>query len=153
MFSNLKKINFISFLAIFFLFCEIATFIIVGSFIGVIPTISLIALFMMIGILTLRNNSASFFYKLKTMNTLNKPQSESWKSNFLSFFVSILLIIPGFITTIIALLLWNKKIRSIIFSFFARYINLKQDDSIIDLEKEEYYEKKEKKSFPSKNAE
>lgn len=143
-------------------FVEIAGFVIVGEEIGVLATLGLIVLTAVLGFALLRRQGLSLLNQMKAETAAGRtPQREIIHGTML-IFAGILLIIPGFLTDIIGLLLFIPFVRDLIWNRFLRnrvvmatnfsttYTSAgfneprysqnpyPQDDDIIDLDPEDY---------------
>ncbi len=152
----LGPISLLMFLALPFI--EIAGFVIVGSEIGVLATLGLIVLSAVLGFALLRRQGLSLLNQMKTETTAGRAPEREIIHGTLLIFAGILLIIPGFLTDIIGLLLFIPFVRDLIWNRFLRnrvvmasnsqasgagyssytQRNAPQDDDIIDLDPEDY---------------
>lgn len=104
---------------------EIATFILVGQRIGVGPTLLLVLLAGFAGVLILRRLGLSALTKLNRTLRRESLSGEGLAGNFLIAVGAVLLIIPGFLTDIAALLLFLPPVRSLIWRRWAGSIQMK----------------------------
>lgn len=138
-------------------FVEIAGFVIVGKEIGVLATLGLIILSAVLGFSLLRRQGLSLLNQMKAETAAGRaPQREIIHGTML-IFAGILLIIPGFLTDIIGLLLFIPFVRDMIWNRFLRnrvvmatsfttgsstsgfnQPRYNQDEDIIDLDPEDY---------------
>ncbi|EJF85498.1 FxsA family protein [Bartonella rattimassiliensis] len=128
------------------LLTEIASFIFVGQEIGILATLSLVILTAIVGIVLLRIQGGSFLKNIQT----ELIQKRTLKNNIINdafiMFSAILLILPGFVSDLLGLLLLIKPIRSVAWHFFSSLKNKinpntksKNDsEKIIDLNAEDY---------------
>ena len=141
-------------------FVEIAGFVIVGSEIGVLATLGLIVLSAVLGFSLLRRQGLSLLNQMKAETAAGRAPQREIIHGTLLIFAGILLIIPGFLTDIIGLLLFIPFVRDLIWNRFLRnrvvmatnfqagsaganyqYYGQRpapQDDDIIDLDPEDY---------------
>ncbi len=84
-------------------FLEIAVFILVGEAIGVLPTIGLIILGMVLGVVILRTQGMLAVWRMQ-QRLQQRADPEEIFNTMLIVFAGMLLIIPGFITDAIGLL-------------------------------------------------
>lgn len=91
--------------------CEIAVFIIVGSFIGVIPVLLLMIAGAFLGSAILRTQGILQFQQVQSSLKKGEHPSLSLMEAAMVILAGILLIIPGFITDVIALLLLIPSVR------------------------------------------
>jgi UPF0716 protein FxsA len=151
-------------------FIEIAGFVIVGQEIGVLATLGLVILSAVLGFALLRRQGLSLLNQMKAEAASGRvPQREIIHGTLLMF-AGILLIIPGFVTDIIGLLLFVPFIRDLIWNRFMRNRivmtgnfhsthtssgsyggagGYKQDDDIIDLDPEDYSAADKEKNNPN----
>ena len=152
----LGPISLLMFLALPFI--EIAGFVIVGSEIGVLATLGLIVLSAVLGFALLRRQGLSLLNQMKAETAAGRAPEREIIHGTLLIFAGILLIIPGFLTDIIGLLLFIPPVRDLIWNRFLRnrvmmatnfqasstsystytQRNAPQDDDIIDLDPEDY---------------
>ena len=134
--------NSVLFLIISIPIIEIYLFIKIGSYIGAFNTISLIVITAVIGIIYARYEG---FNTLKSgMSQLIKNQIPIYEmiSGAVLAFAALLLILPGFATDIIGLLLIFPPTRKLLFRKFSKkYSNNKKED-FINGEFEDIEEKK-----------
>lgn len=113
--SNLIK-------SLFFLLplLEIAGFIFVGSWIGVLPTLLLIVFTTLIGLLVLRTQGFVILMQMqRKLNAGEHPSTEVFHGVLLMF-AGFLLFLPGFITDIVGLFLLIPPIRSLILHWLVK---------------------------------
>jgi len=141
------------------IFVEIAGFIIVGSKLGVMPTLALIFSFMLAGIILLRLQGRELLQRFrKALEGGNTPDREIIEG-LMMVIGSILLIIPGFVGDIIGILLFVPPLRALLWRYMARYVVFstkfyppfakgKQnfDGGILDLERSEYQRQEDEKT-------
>ena len=154
----LGPISLLLFLALPFI--EIAGFVIVGSEIGVLATLGLIILSAVLGFALLRRQGLSLLNQMKAETAAGRAPQREIIHGTLLIFAGILLIIPGFLTDIIGLLLFIPFVRDLIWNRFLRnrvvmatnfqagsagssyqhygQRHTSQDDDIIDLDPEDY---------------
>ena len=101
---------------------EIATFIYVGSAIGVLKTILLVILSAIVGVAVLRYQGLSAFRKInRDIQTGHAPEV-GIIHGFLIMIAGILLIVPGFITDVFGLLLLLPPARTLVWHFVSRNV-------------------------------
>nr|WP_210302683.1 FxsA family protein [Bartonella callosciuri] len=132
------------------LLIEIAGFIFVGKEIGILATLSLIILTTITGIILLRIQWFSLFKNMQRELIQGQILENNILPDAFIILAAILLILPGFVSDILGILLLIKPIRSIVWHFFSSFrnkINIHtkdktnaQNDSekIIDLKAEDY---------------
>jgi len=92
-------------------FLEIAGFIIVGSKIGILATLGLIILSIFVGVFLLRFQGLGLIQKIREETTAGRTPKRELVHGVMLVFAAFLLIIPGFITDIIGLLLFIPAVR------------------------------------------
>ncbi len=132
------------------LLIEIAGFIFVGKEIGILATLSLVVLTTIAGIILLRIQGVSILKNIQREIIQRHTVENNIITDAFIILSAILLILPGFVSDILGILLLIGPIRSIIWHFFSSFknkINMHtknktndQNDSekIIDLKAEDY---------------
>ncbi|WP_457301320.1 FxsA family protein [Phyllobacterium sp. P5_D12] len=92
-------------------FLEIAGFIVVGSKIGVLATLGLIILSIFVGVFLLRFQGLGLIQKIREETAAGRTPKRELVHGVMLVFAALLLIIPGFITDIIGLLLFIPAVR------------------------------------------
>ena len=92
-------------------FLEIAGFIVVGSKIGVLATLGLIILSIFLGVFLLRLQGFGLIQKIREETAAGRTPKRELVHGVMLVFAAFLLIIPGFITDIIGLLLFIPAVR------------------------------------------
>ncbi|MEK4230314.1 FxsA family protein [Solibacillus sp. FSL H8-0538] len=95
------------------LFAEIATFIIVGKAIGVFYTLLLIVLTSVFGVMIAKNKGMQSFQTIQTSIANGQAPGVAMIETFMIFVGGVLLVVPGFITDIIGLLMVTGITRNI----------------------------------------
>jgi UPF0716 protein FxsA len=111
-----------SFVPLFLLalpFLEIAGFIVVGSKIGVLPTLGLIILSIFLGVFLLRFQGFGLIQRIREETAAGRTPKRELVHGVMLVFAAFLLIIPGFITDIAGLLLFIPAIRDIGWRFIS----------------------------------
>jgi UPF0716 protein FxsA len=111
-----------SFVPLFLLalpFLEIAGFIVVGSKIGVLATLGLIILSIFLGVFLLRLQGFGLIQKIREETAAGRTPRRELVHGVMLFFAAFLLIVPGFITDIIGLLLFIPAVRDIGWRFIS----------------------------------
>ena len=98
---------------ILLLFAEIATFIIVGKAIGVLYTLLLIVLTSVIGFSIAKKKGTNSFQTIQKSIAEGQPPGVAMIETFMIFVGGVLLVLPGFITDIIGLLMVTGITRSL----------------------------------------
>jgi UPF0716 protein FxsA len=147
-----------SFLPLFLLalpFLEIAGFIVVGSKIGVLATLALIILSIFLGVFLLRLQGFGLIQKIREETAAGRTPKRELVHGVMLLFAAFLLIIPGFITDIIGLLLFIPAVRDIGWRFISdrvvvvnsgnrrssRTSRSQIKDKVIELDPEDYSSK------------
>lgn len=147
----------IIFLAVIFI--EIAGFIIVGSEIGVFATLALILLGMIAGIVLLRVQGFQILQKMQAEMAQGRVPDQEMFHGALMVIGAILLIIPGFVTDIIGIILFIPPFRNFIWQIISKKFNIKtsfhenknSSDKVIDLDASDYHSEKNENSPWKKN--
>jgi UPF0716 protein FxsA len=100
-------------------FLEIAGFIVVGSKIGVLATLGLIILSIFVGVFLLRLQGFGLLQKIREETEAGRTPKRELVHGVMLFFAALLLIIPGFLTDIIGLLLFIPAVRDIGWRFIS----------------------------------
>lgn len=148
-------------------FIEIAGFIIVGSEIGVLATLGLIILSAVLGFVLLRTQGLSLLQKIQIETAAGRVPDREMVHGAMLVIAAILLIIPGFVSSIIGLFLFLPPVRDLVWKHFVQnriilatsggfnnhyyqnrnsYDNSDLNDNIIDIDPEDYT------SSPSENS-
>lgn len=141
-------------------FLEIAGFIVVGSKIGVLATLGLIILSIFLGVFLLRLQGFGILQKIRTETAAGRTPSRELIHGVMLFFAAFLLIVPGFITDIIGLLLFIPAVRDIGWRFVQSRVVVvnsgtashsragpaRNVDRVIELDPEDYSRKSDPNS-------
>ncbi|ATU93435.1 FxsA family protein [Phyllobacterium zundukense] len=136
-------------------FLEIAGFIVVGSKIGVLATLGLIFLSIFLGVFLLRLQGFGLIQKIREETAAGRTPKRELVHGVMLVFAAFLLIIPGFITDIIGLLLFIPAVRDIGWRFISDRVVVVQSggrgasrpgtsrikDRVIELDPEDYTSK------------
>nr|WP_275065048.1 FxsA family protein [Bartonella grahamii] len=128
------------------LLIEIAGFIFVGQEIGILATLSLVILTTIVGVVLLRIQGISLLKNIQTELIQGRTLENNIINDVFIMFSAILLILPGFVSDLLGILLLIKPIRSVVWHFFTSLQNKmnlntkrKNDaEKIIDLNAEDY---------------
>jgi UPF0716 protein FxsA len=101
---------------------EIATFIAVGRAIGVLPTLGLIFLTSLAGIMLLRTQGIGLLERLRRGLRAGESPERPLVHGALMVIAGLLLIIPGFITDTLGFLLFIPAVREFAWSRFGRHV-------------------------------
>jgi UPF0716 protein FxsA len=99
---------------------EIALFIIVGGWIGVVSTLALVVLSALAGLLLLRGQGGGAAAMMRQGVTQPDDPSEQIVHGAMIFLAAMLLIIPGFLTDFLGLVLLVPQVRRSAFSALRR---------------------------------
>jgi UPF0716 protein FxsA len=136
-------------------FLEIAGFIVVGSKIGVLATLALVILSIFLGVFLLRLQGFGLIQKIREETAAGRTPKRELVHGVMLVFAAFLLIIPGFITDIIGLLLFIPAVRDIGWRFIrdrvvvvnsgnrrsSRTSPSQIKDKVIELDPEDYSSK------------
>ncbi len=103
---------------------EIAGFVLVGSEIGVLPTIGLVLLSAVAGSLLLRWQGFGALGRIRREIEAGNPPGREVAHGLMIMFAGILLLIPGFITDIFGLLLFVPAVRELAWRYFRSRITV-----------------------------
>ncbi|MHA7775551.1 FxsA family protein [Roseibium sp. M-1] len=132
---------------------EIAVFIWVGGLIGVLPTVLLTLVTAVAGTLMLRQQGLSLLMRMqKELDAGRSPGNEVMQGAMIVL-ASILLLIPGFVTDAIGLLLFIPPVREALARFIISKSNVviveggtgkrRPQDGVVDLDEADWSEKKD----------
>ncbi len=147
-----------SFVPLFLLalpFLEIAGFIVVGSKIGVLATLGLVILSIFLGVFLLRLQGFGLIQRIREETAAGRTPKRELVHGVMLVFAAFLLIIPGFITDIIGLLLFIPAVRDIGWRFISDRVvvvssgargssqpgSTRSKDRVIELDPEDYSSK------------
>lgn len=130
---------------------EIAVFIAVGSAIGIFPTVLLTVLTAIAGTVMLRQQGLSLVMRMQSELDAGRVPGEDIMHGAMIVMASVLLLIPGFITDIIGLLLFVPPVRDILARFIVARANVvvvqggtvKRDDRVVDLDEGDWTDAEE----------
>lgn len=103
-----------------FPFIEIAGFIIVGDEIGVLATIGLLILSALLGFFLLRVQGLSLLKRIRAETAAGRVPDREVVHGAMMVMAAILLIIPGFVTSAIGLLLFIPPVRDFVWNKFLK---------------------------------
>jgi len=130
---------------------EIAVFIWIGGLIGVLPTILLTVVTALAGTMMLRQQGLSLLMRMQTeLDAGRSPGSEVMQGAMIVL-ASLLLLIPGFVTDAIGLLLFVPPVREALARFIISRSNVviveggpgtrRPEDGVVDLDTGDWSEK------------
>lgn len=131
---------------------EIAGFVIVGSAIGVLPTLGLVVLSTFVGIAMLRIQGFQVMTRIRAALAAEQDPSREVIHGAMILLAVLLLVIPGFFTDIIGLLLFLPPVRELGWNLLRRNVRMKtqfygargqraRDGRTIDLDETDYSRK------------
>ncbi|WP_425373527.1 FxsA family protein [Phyllobacterium leguminum] len=142
-------------------FVEIAGFVIVGSHIGVLPTLGLVLLGAMLGLYLLRVQGFSLLQRIRAEASAGRVPDRELVHGAMLVVAAILLLIPGFFTDILGLLLFIPPVRDFVWRYLVRSRIIvtvkttrhgqgpqtsKPRDQVIDLTPDDYSHKPDRNS-------
>ena len=120
---------------------EIATFIVVGSNIGVLATIGLIIAASMAGALLLRTQGLGNLARLRAAIERRETPAAEVADGAMMLLAGLLLITPGFLTGSLGLLLFIPLIRQFLWRLVGRNVSVvvrRRGPTVVDLDPDEY---------------
>ena len=102
------------------IFAEIAVFVLVGGAIGVLATLAFTLLGMVAGALLLRWTGVATLLRIRTELAARRAPTRALADGAIGAIAALLLMLPGFITDLIALLLLIPVTRALIWRGFRR---------------------------------
>ncbi|RUV90383.1 membrane protein FxsA [Mesorhizobium sp. M1A.F.Ca.IN.022.07.1.1] len=155
----------ISFIPLFLLLLpllEIAGFVIVGREVGALATIGLVILSTIAGSLLLRHQGFGVMARVRTEMDAGRDPSRQLAHGAMIVLAALLLIIPGFITDIVAILLllppmrdlaWRLlKNRIVMATSFSSGFSARRRDRVIDLDDSDFSRQDDYKRGPDHNS-
>ena len=143
-------------------FIEIAGFVIVGSEIGVLATLGLVVLSAVLGFFLLRVQGFGLLQRIRAESAAGRVPDREMMHGAMIVVAAIMLIVPGFVTSAIGLLLfvpfirdlvWNRFVRNrlVVATASTRYSEAyspyqRPDNNVIDLDPEDYTAKPDENS-------
>lgn len=140
---------------------EIAGFVIVGREVGALATVGLVLLSTIAGSLLLRHQGFGVMARVRTEMDAGRDPSRQLAHGAMIVLAAILLIIPGFITDIIAILLLLPPVRDLAWRLLKNRIVLATSfssgfrarrDKVIDLDDSDYSREDDFKRGPDHNS-
>lgn len=98
---------------------EIALFIIVGGWIGLWPTLALMILAGLVGVAVIRTQGAQAFERLRAAAAADRDPSRPMAHSALLVLAGLLLVVPGFFTDALGLLLLAPPVRDALIRRYA----------------------------------
>ncbi|MBX3531471.1 MAG: FxsA family protein [Rhizobiaceae bacterium] len=122
---------------------EIAMFIVVGSYIGVLPTIGLILASSIAGVMLLRLQGLGNLARLRSAMERGDTPTGEVADGAMILLAGLLLITPGFITGALGLLLFIPQVRKMFWKLagfrLAVVATRRGGPNVVDLDRNEYY--------------
>jgi UPF0716 protein FxsA len=106
---------------------EIAGFVVVGSEIGVLATIGLILLSGIVGSILLRVQGFGIMTRIRKEMDAGRDPSKELANGAMIVLAGILLLIPGFISDIIGILLFLPPVRALAWRFLSKRVRFSTD--------------------------
>lgn len=101
---------------------EIAAFILVGQEIGVLATLALVLLSAICGMVILRITGVATLMRIRAEVEARRLPARPLADGAMMALGSLLLIVPGFVTDVLGLLLLVPPVRTALFGWFSRRI-------------------------------
>jgi UPF0716 protein FxsA len=120
-------------------FLELAVFVIVAQAIGFGAALTLVLASSFAGMLVLRHAGGSHIARVRVAlgeGRFTAMQADG--SGFLILLAGILMVIPGFITDVVGLVLLVAPLRQLLAAAFARGVSPTRGDGVVDLEPEQW---------------
>lgn len=117
----------LSLIPLFFLLlpmAEIATFIVVGREIGVAATLGLLLLSGIIGALLLRAQGIGVLRKLQSASRTGENPGRQIVHGAMIVIAAFLLILPGFLTDIVGILMFIPAVRDVVWDFLRKRVTV-----------------------------
>lgn len=126
---------------------EIAVFIVIGGAIGVLPTVVLTVVTAVAGTMMLRQQGLSLVKRMQSELDSGRVPGEDIMQGTMIVLASLLLLIPGFVTDFIGLLLFIPPVREALARFIIARSGVtvvrhghayKRQDGVVDLDEDEW---------------
>ena len=133
---------------------EIAVLIFVGSNIGVFPTIGLIILTGFLGMLLLRIQGFAVISRIRTEMDSGQIPDKSMADAAMIALAGVFLIIPGFVSDILGILLFLPPVRALIRTAIGKRVTIVRSNSgaqpgVVDLDPADYHRTDSNPDAPS----
>jgi UPF0716 protein FxsA len=135
----------LAFLAL--VFGEIAGFILVGKTIGVLPTLGLVLLGMIVGVLLLRLHGIATLVRARAEIAAGRTAARPLAEGAVLALGALLVILPGFLTDLIGILLFIPGVRDALWRAVRRRVEIRtfqagrtapESAATVDLDRSEY---------------
>jgi UPF0716 protein FxsA len=113
-------LRFLPFLMLIVPITEIAVFVVVGQWIGVMPTIALVILTAITGASLLRHQGLGLAMKIRGEMEAGRVPGRDLANGAMMLVAGVLLLTPGFVTDTLGLLLFIPQVRARVFEFLAK---------------------------------
>ena len=143
--------NLVPFLFLAVPLTEIAVFVLVGSKIGVLPTIGLVILTAVAGTILLRWQGFNALARIQKELAAHRVPGKEMVQGVMILLAGFLLLTPGFVTDTLGLLLFIPPVRDAVWRFLSSRINVetigggfsqrgagKPEPGVVDLDEDEY---------------
>jgi UPF0716 protein FxsA len=130
---------------------EIAVFVLVGSKIGVLPTIGLVILTAVAGSILLRWQGFNALARIQKELAAQRVPGKEMVQGVMILLAGFLLLTPGFVTDTLGLLLFIPPVRDAVWRFLASRVNVQSfgggftargssrpEPGVVDLDEDEY---------------
>lgn len=141
---------------------EIAAFVVVGRYVGVLATLGLTVLASMAGLVLLRVQGAGVLRRLQTESQNGTDPAREIVHGAMIVIAAFLLIIPGFITDIVGILLFVPFVRDFAWSLMKPHVTVMRESrfsyrssskgpaatraTVIDLDEDDYHHDQKRQS-------
>jgi UPF0716 protein FxsA len=141
---------------------EIAAFVVVGKYVGVLATLGLTVLASMAGLVLLRVQGAGVLRRLQTESQNGTDPAREIVHGAMIVIAAFLLIIPGFITDIVGILLFVPFVRDFAWSLMKPHVTVMRESrfsyrssskgpaapraTVIDLDEDDYHHDQKRQS-------
>ncbi|WP_042474685.1 FxsA family protein [Bacillus ndiopicus] len=115
-------------------FAEIATFIVIGKYLGVFTTLLLVIITSVAGAFILKNKGLNSFQSIQQSIAQGKPPGIAMIDAFALFIGGVLLLLPGFLTDLIGLLLLTPFTRNVFKPLIFSWIRKRMKNGQIIIE-------------------
>lgn len=122
--SKRVKISFLPFLFLVIPVSEIAVFVLVGSKIGVLPTVALVIATAIAGSTLLRIQGLGALTRVQAALAEGRAPGKELVHGVMILLAGFLLLTPGFITDTLGLLMFIPAVRESAFAFLRKRINI-----------------------------
>ncbi|PJI40049.1 MAG: membrane protein FxsA [Rhizobium sp.] len=141
---------------------EIAAFVVVGKYLGVLATLGLTVLASMAGLVLLRVQGAGVLRRLQTESQKGADPAREIVHGAMIVIAAFLLIIPGFITDVVGILLFVPFVRDFAWSLVKPHVTVMRESrfsyrssskgpaapraTVIDLDEDDYHHDQKRQS-------